>query len=473
MPESSPKAALTAAQARIWRTYRSTCTVVALVNGVYIAYAFIYLKHRLQSAGGASDNILDNLLFVIVASMFFEFFAEPITGDWADSYGRRRMVIASFVGVGASFVAYWSISAGAVSSLSPRAEVRTIVAISLAAEVLFAVASALFNGAMDAWFVDELGLEGGPQGAALLPYFAAQRRRAGLFMVGGGVLSLWLANVAFQGDPAAQAEPGLWSLPALPWVAATATTAAATVWLLVGMREHRKGVRGQEPSHLRIWLRLKRTLRARELRHALLISSLLYTCWVTFMFLLPVLLTERAIVGQAGVFASVLKNYYWYYLAMGSSRFLGPYLAGRLGSGTTPGQQFRWWGVVNCGGLSLAGVALLCRGHAGAAIDSLLVPLALALFWVTKVGEEAFKPVRSTYLNALVVDGADRAFVLSMATPFGAVIIVAGVALLAVTQHFVAAMNEISRSVPLLFAILGAFGLVVTVRLSRRAGAGA
>src|SRR5262249_23471424 len=148
---------------------------------------------------------------------------------------------------------------------------------------------------------------------------------------------------------------------ALPWLAATVTTAAAALWLGVSMAEHRVPVRGDGPPHRRIWLRLQRTLGVRELRNALVVSSVLYTCWICFMYLLPVLLTEKRIVTEAGVLQPVLKGYYWYSLAMGTSRFLGPYLSGRLWAGVGPMLKFRWWGVLNCGALAAAGVALLWR----------------------------------------------------------------------------------------------------------------
>lgn len=462
-------------QRRIWRTYRAANLVLAAVNGVYGAYAFLYLKRRMESAGGEGGSVLDNLLFVIIASMFFEFFAEPITGDWADAFGRRRMVVSTYFGVGLAFLAYWVISSDAVSDLDASTEVRVIVALSLAAEVFYAVASALFNGALDAWFVDELKLAKGPQGAALLPFFAAQRRISGVFMVGGGVLALWFADTTFHaGDAkhavAAVAAPindGLFSPAALPWLLTTAVVAAMAVWLGFSMQEHRVPERGTEPSHLRIWKRLRRTLRVRELRNALLVSSVLYTCWICFMFLLPVLLTEKSVASQAGPLQLVLKHYYWFYLAMGTTRFLGPYLSGRLWSASGPMEKFRAWGVINCGALALAGAVLLSRAWEPASVTAILVPVAVALFWVAKLGEEAFKPVRSTYLNCLVTDGSDRAFVLSMATPFGAVIIVVGVALLAGAQQLFHALDDVALSVPLLFAILGTLGVGMTIKLSR------
>lgn len=457
---------LTAAQLRIWRMYRLANVLIALVNGLYTAYAFLYLKHRLMSAGGSSEHVLDNLLVVIIASMIFEFFAEPVTGDWADTFGRRRMVASTFLGLSLAFLAYWMISSDAVRGMESAAEVRVIIAVSLVAEVFYAVASALFNGALDAWFVDELGLVQGPRGGALLPFFSRQRRLSGAFMVAGGALSLWIADFTFHGS-APTTEDGLWSVAALPWLVAVLLTAGAAVWLNFAMKEHRVPERSSEPSHRRIWLRLKRTLGIKELRIALLISSVLYTCWICFMFLLPVLLTEAPIVAEAGFLQAVLRDYYWYYLAMGTSRFLGPYLSERLWMGVSTGHQFRWWGVLNCGALALAGLALLLRGHLFAGVEAVLVPAALILFWVTKVAEEAFKPVRSTYLNYLVVDGTDRAFVLSMATPFGAVIILVGVVLLAAAQAVFSSMQQVSMSVPLLFSILGVLGVGVIVRLSR------
>jgi hypothetical protein len=463
---------LSAAQKRIWRMYRTAGIALAAVNGVYGAYAFIYLKRRLESAGGESGSVLDSLLFVIIGSMLIEFFAEPITGDWADSFGRRRMVILAYLGVSLAFVAYWLISIESVSSLGAEEQVRFIVAMALVAEVFFAVASALLNGALDAWFVDELRVAGGPQGADLLPLFSVQRRWCGLFMVGAGVVALWIADVTFRADAPATGAGGLMSVSALPWLAATVATAAAALWLSVAMDEHRVPVRGNEPSHLRIWLRLKRTLRVRALRNALIVSSVLYTCWICFMYMLPVLLTEQRVVAEAGVLQSVLKGYYWYYLAMGTSRFLGPYLAERLWAGAGPMLKFRRWGVLNCGALALAGSALIWRIWDGTDASSVLVPAALVLFWVAKLAEEAFKPVRSTYLNYLMADGTDRAFVLSMATPFGAFIIVIGVGMLAIAQRFSPALNEVAMSVPLLFAILGVLGAGLTIKLSRAARAG-
>jgi MFS family permease len=458
---------LSAAQQRIWRMYRAAGVILAGVNGVYGAYAFIYLKRRLESAGGESGSVLDNLLFVIIGSMLFEFIAEPITGDWADSFGRRRMVVFTYLGVCVAFLAYWLVSAEAVSGLDAGAQVRLIVALALIAEVFYAVASALFNGALDAWFVDELRIAEGPRGADLLPLFSIQRRWCGIFMVAAGVATLWIADVTFHGDRSTVAVDGLFAFGALPWLAAAVITAAAGLWLGLSMAEHRVPVRGSEPSHQRIWLRLKRTLRVRKLRNALVVSSMLYTCWICFMYRLPVLLTEKRIVAEAGVLQSVLRGYYWYYLAMGASRFLGPYLSGRLWVGMGTMTKFRWWGVVNCGALAGAGLALLWRSWDATDFNAVLVPAALVLFWVAKLAEEAFKPVRSTYLNYLMVDGTDRAFVLSMATPFGAIIIVIGVGVLVLAQQSFAALNEVSMSVPLLFAILGLLGIGLTVKLSR------
>jgi MFS family permease len=457
---------MSAAQRRIWHTYRAANIVLSVVNGIYGAYAFIYLKHRLQSAGGVSEGVLDNLLVVIVGSMFFEFFAEPITGDWADTFGRKRMVIGTYWGLCLAFLAYWMISSEVVSQLPAASEVRVIIALSLLAEVFYAVASALFNGALDAWFVDELRLVQGPQGAELLRFFTAQRRWSGIVMVSAGAASLWIASAAFDRPPGAATNDGLTSVAALPWLAAALITAGAALWALLRLTEHRVVTKTHEPSHRRILQRLKRTLAQRELRNALLVSSVLYTCWICFMYLLPVLLTEPGLVREAGFLQAILKNYYWYYLAMGTSRFLGPYLSGRLAAGVQPIVQFRWWGVLNCGALALAGAALLLRGGDGARLNVVLVPSALVLFWVSKVAEEAFKPVRSMYLNYLIKDGGDRAFVLSMATPFGAILILFGVGGLAVAQHFVSSLDEVAMSVPLLFGILGALGSVMAVKLS-------
>ena len=455
----SASSQLSAPQRRIWRTYLGITIVFGIVNGVYASYAFLYIKQRLERAGGVSGSILDDLLFIIVASMIFEFFAEPITGDWADTYGRRRVIVGAFIGLCLAFVAYWIISADAIAGLPQRTQLRAVVILALIAELCFATASALFNGALDAWFVDELRLAQGPGGGALLPFFSAQKRWFGVFMVAGGAASLWLARAVLHGG-APTGAGGLTSVAALPWLGAIALTAATALWVKLRLTEHRAPVHDHEPAYRRIRLRLKRTLASRDLRHALLISSVLYTCWICFMYLLPVLLTEPTLTSAAGPFEAVLTDYYWFYLAMGSSRFLGPYLSGRIRLGGDPIVRFRWWGVLNAGALALAGIALL--------LDTAAVPAALVLFWLAKVAEEAFKPVRSTYLNYLVVDGADRAFVLSMATPFGAVIILIGVGLLAIAQRFVRALDEVPLSVPLLFAILGAAGALCTVGLSRR-----
>jgi hypothetical protein len=463
----STAAGLSIAQRQIWRSYLIINTIFATVNGLYTAYAFLYLKYELERSGSGSASILDSLLFIIVGSMAFEFFAEPITGDWADTRGRRRVVSATFVGLSLAFLTYWLISAEAVGAFTePR---RIIITLSLIAELFFAVSSAMLNGALDAWFVDELRLARGPTGAALLPLFARQRRWSGAFMVAGGMLSLWMASAVFRDHGPSAGPGGLASITALPWLVAIGITLPTALWVKLRMVEHQVPAVSHEPAHWRIWLRLRRTLKQRELRNALLVSSVLYTCWICFAYLLPVLMTEPRIVAEAGVFRGVLKDYYWYYLAMGTSRFLGPFLSSAIRPNGSQILRFRWWGLLNCGALSVAGLAVLVRGlGAGDAAASALIPVALVLFWVAKVSEEAFKPVRATYLNHLVIDSGDRAFVLSLATPFGAVIILFGAGVLATAQHFLHFLSETRISVPLLFAILGTLGVVVTLQLSRR-----
>jgi MFS family permease len=467
--------ALTSPQRRIWRSYLLITAVFALVNGVFTAYAFLYIKYKLERAGGVSGSILDNLLFIIVASMIFEFFAEPITGDWADAYGRRRVIGGAFVGMCVAALVYWAISAEALAGLERPTELRIIVMLALAAELCFAIAAALFNGALDAWFVDELRIADGPAGAALLGLFSVQRRWFGVFMVLGGVASLWIARTVIEGGHAA-ARDGLGAITALPWIASAGISTLAALWVKLRLAEHRPPARGDEPAHRRIWLRLRRTLSRRELRNALFITSALYTCWICFAYLLPVLLTEPQVISEAGSLQVILKGYYWFYLAMGTSRFLGPYLSSRFRPGGDQISQFRWWGVLNCGALAVGGIAVLLRSQgadgSSGELNTILVPLALVVFWFAKIAEEAFKPVRTTYLNHLVVDGADRAFVLSMATPFGAVIVIAGIGALATAQHFLRFLDEVRFSVPLLFVILGALSVVLTVRLSRRAAPG-
>ena len=464
----SAAAGLSIEQRQIWRSYLIINAVFAAVNGLYTSYTFLYLKHEMEGSGGASATILDNLLFILVVSMALEFFAEPITGDWADAHGRPRAVAATFVGLSLAFLVYWLVSAREIAGFaSPQ---RIIVVLSLVAELFFAVSSALFNGALDAWFVDELRRANGPTGAALLPLFATQRRWAGGCLVAAGVLSLWIASAVFRDRAPSTGPSGLAAITALPWLVAAAVTLLTALWVKLRLVEHRTPAASHEPAHRRIWLRLRRTLAQRELRNALLVSSVIYTCWVCFMYLLPVLMTEPRIVADAGVFRAVLADYYWYYLAMGTSRFIGPYLASAIRPAAGQILRFRWWGVLNCGALCVAGIAVLVRGLGGAGetAASALVPVALVLFWVTNVAQEAFKPVRSTYLNLLVVDSSDRAFVLSMATPFGAVIIVLGAGALAVAQHVLPFLSEIWISVPLLFAILGTLGVAVTLQLSRR-----
>lgn len=469
----SISAQLSSVQKRIWRTYVIIGAIFAIVNGLYTSYAFLYLKYKLEHAGGISGSILDNLLFIIIGSMVFEFFAEPITGDWADTYGRRRVITGTFLGLSFAFLAYWSISAGAISDFDSAAQLRVIVLLSLVAEFFFAISSALFTGALDAWFVDELRIAKGPEGAALLPLFSVQRRWIGVSLVTGGGFSLWIARAVVDGHTPSGPTGGLTAITALPWLAAAGLTAATALGVKLLLVERRPTAHGDEPSYRRIWLRLRRTLSVRELRNALLISSVLYTCWICFMYLLPVLLTEEQITSEMGLLQTVVKDYYWFYLAMGTSRFLGPYLSNRFRLGNNQALQFRWWGVLNCGALAVAGLALLLRSHGSdgspGGINAILAPLALVLFWVAKLAEEAFKPVRSTYLNYLVADGSDRAFVLSMATPFGAAIILVGISLLAVSQHFLESLNEVRLSVPLLFFILGALGVLFTINLSSRA----
>jgi len=438
----------------------------AFLTGMYSSYTFLYLKYLLLSVGGIETTVLNDLLIILATSMLLEFIAEPITGDWADTYGRKRIIASAFLAQAVAFLVYWSLSIHNVLHVLTGSERRAIVALACGAEFAFAMSAALFNGALDAWFVDELLIVNGPKADALQPFFSIQRRWFGGFMLLGGTTSLLVAKVAFG-----HAVPE--HRRASPWLIATVLALLMGLYVASYLNEHRQKSDNSEPAARRIWSRFGRTMRVPNLRRSLLICSALYTCWICFLYLVPVLLSEEDIVRHAGPFRFIVVNYTCYYVIVGLGRFLGPYLSNRFRLGRDVATQFRNWGTLNCTILGVAGTLFYLNSpvcsFAPQSVREYLVPLALILLIATKVSEEAFKPVRATYLNSLIPDSTDRAFVLSMATPFGAIVVVLGIVVLTVSTRLFEASREALVSIPALFVFLGLIGISSIAWLSRPA----
>jgi MFS family permease len=456
----------TPAQRQIWRTYLALNVLFALANGMYASYAFLYLKRRLLAVGGIENSLLDSLLLVLVISMSFEFFLDPYAGDLADARGRRRIVILAFAGQALAFLAYWSASASPTHSFGPRAQSHLVTTLGIVGELAFAAAAALFNGSLDAWFVDELRLAGWPPGESLQPFFSTQRKYFGGSMLIGGMASLGLASSAsVSGD-----LDSMLSRTAAPWALAAAIAVIACILCRWRLAESFRPLQTATPTVQRLRGRLKRTIGSRSLRAALIASSVLYTGWICFLYLAPVLLTEPSLMTESGPFEQLLRNYYWFYLAVGACRLVGPAISNRFRLGGSAALQFRRWGLVNGSACALAGGLLLLRAPVfglPSTVRVVLVPVAIASFLIAKLAEEAFKPVRTTYLNDLLPDGEDRAFVLSMTTPLGALVILLGAAVLAASGHGWKTLQSISFALPVLFVFIGLLGMLSIMLLLR------
>jgi MFS family permease len=168
------RARIVSSAPRIARQFYLVTFGLAFVAGCYAAYFTLFLEsvfHR-----GA-------LIFLVIAlNSAFEMVFEPVTGNYADAFGRRRAICRTFE---CNFVALCAL---AVTCIFPWHTTTRLVLI-IAGELAFALAAAFQSGAHEAWFFDEFRIVGG-QERAIPRIFAVREIYRGAGMTVGGAIAL-------------------------------------------------------------------------------------------------------------------------------------------------------------------------------------------------------------------------------------------------------------------------------------------
>jgi DHA3 family tetracycline resistance protein-like MFS transporter len=296
--------------------------------------------------------------------------AQLPTGLLADSYSRKRAVVAGTFLVGAGFLLeglvpnFWSI---------------------LLAQVIWGAGASLADGADDAWLTEEIGV--GPASRLFLrtPLFAAP---AGLVGILAGV---GLAGVRLS----------------LPIVAGGLLTALLAVGLGFAMVE--RNFVPVQPEHGRPAAMARRAreavalLRASPLLLSILAVTMAAAAWSEgFDRLWQVHLLEDVGLPHLPGFSPLL----WYGVAMAGSVSIGILVTQVAGRRIDLGDR----------SLVLRALLLSTTAIAGATVVFALapgLPLAIAAYWVVRNGERVAGPVRRAWLNANL-ESATRATLFSI-----------------------------------------------------------
>ncbi|MFO0932460.1 MAG: hypothetical protein U1E39_07090 [Planctomycetota bacterium] len=372
--------------------------VFGLSYGCYMYYAFIYLN-RVCGLVKASNPTSD-LLIVLLATMLFEAFAEPTTGDYADLRGRRRAQILAFSLLALGFVIYATLAPVAVLIGTPI----TVVAGAIVAEFVIALALAFQSGALEAWISDAIG--------ALDP---AHRTPAALTALYGRGSQVFSIGTVLGGSTAIAIGNAAPELSYLPWAIAAALSLFTMLLCAASMNEDdRPGTTASEEP-IRAFSTAQRVmdvLQGPETRFALLVSSIAYCAAIVYAFFGPVLLS--AIVADRWMWA-----YPWLMLI---ARIVGPELSR---------SATRRWSTRRVGFVAAAVVAASCvvLGLGGTVAPGCWL---VAAGFVLTTANSAGRPAQLASIDASVPSTSKRALLLSLSTPLGSLLagtVAGGVAL--------------------------------------------
>jgi MFS family permease len=388
--------AMSAGRVRRFRTtFHTISFIFGLAYGTYPIYLFIYLNRELNRAN--SQNPLDSLLTVLAFTMLFEFVAEPVTGRFADLYGRRTAVVVAFLFVSVGFVIYACVSLVSSALL--------IVLLAIMAELVIAVGLAFHSGSLEAWFVDSVRGVWGWESASLENDLGWNIQAFTVGSVVGGVLGLFLATEWREAVGVAG-----------PWVFASSLGMALAIYALVNMSEARRrvaladreeGVKTILANLVNLWL-------DRPVRWLIFVMSATYVSQIAFMYFVPLYVQSLFVVNRdAHDFTKYLP---FLPAALFVPRFLGPLASNVLSRGLmrTPRVKVAWFGMGNALFLAAAGVVYFLPVGPGGLYVSFVCLMAAWFCWF------ASRPVQVAFLNDLVRDADNRAFANSMTIPLGA-----------------------------------------------------
>jgi len=440
-------------QARIAaKTYWLITGLFGAFYGLYGYYAFAYL----DLLSPESSRIFDALLFVLAATMLFELIAEPITGHYADAFGRRQAVVIAFAFCTIAFVLYAAISINVV-----KAHLWSVVLVAIVAELVIAVGLAFHSGSLDSWVVEQIYQAESTRDVETEPVFAIANI---VFAVG---LTLGGMTGAFA-LPKSGVPPALW-----PWFLSAFLSILTILVAAVIMHDPRPGGKRSASRALSLTQVVFESFRkVMLLRHAsrqiwtgILITSTNYVIGIVFIYF--AFLTAKNLLPKNIDLAWLSLAPFFLLLP----RLLGPWLSMKVTAGATPHEEARYRALMTRGCFAL-GVSCLALGASVWAIGSpegervpettigLYVIAGVSAF-LTSMLLQMIKPIATSYLNHYIVDNSDRAFLNSMATPFGGAVVALLSVLLLIWNHG----NPIPKGqdLALIFVVPGAFVVTASI----------
>ena len=414
--------------------YWALTLLFGLFYGLYGYYSFWFLDRVCAAVGIA--NPLSYLLVVLAASMLFESVAEPLTGRFADLWGRRRAVVLAFALMTAAFMVY-SLCAGVPSlqgSMSASTVANVVTGIAIAAEFCLAIGLSFQSGAMDAWLVDQLSTTDGEGSPKLEQVFARSNQVFTIGLTVGSTAALTAVSVLPKTGDWTTATPIF--LVSLPWFAMVVLALFTSVVAQLYMTEDlaaflksaaREAATAEEGYLMSVITRAKLVFQRRETRAMLTITAGRYLMAMLFLYFAPLLLSRMFTAPGAAEFKYLLP---YMPLLLFLARFGGPELALRLVRPRNGGLQtvsdlvaFRFCGVA--AGLSLLAIGALGLRTSNASSTGISAQLTIfvVLVFLANLFLQACRSVQPAYVNRVVLDPSDRAFTNSMAIPVGALLV--------------------------------------------------
>jgi len=396
------------------KTYWLLTALFGCFYGLYGYYAFVYL----DAVRPGSPQIFEGLLFVLAATMIFEVFAEPVTGRYADAFGRRQAVAVAFVLCTIAFLFYAAISLSFVNS-----SFWTVIAIAVLAELIIAFGLAFHSGSLDSWVVEQI-------------YHAEQTRNVGTEPVFAMASIAFAVGLTLGGMTGAFAVPRSGEGAALwPWFLSAFLSILTILVAAVTLHDHRpveQRVATRPPNVFTVIggsfsrvLQLKHA--SREIWTGIFVTSINYIIGIIFIYF-SLLVAKHLLSSRADpAWLSTAP------LLLLVPRLIGPWLCMWITSDASPNQDARYRKLMTTTCLAL-GVCSLVLGasvwelaSAGRTIEpvtsTVLLSMAIGAAFLTSMFHHMLKPIASSYLNHQIEDDSERAFTNSMATPLGAMVV--------------------------------------------------
>jgi MFS family permease len=387
-----------------------------LAYGIYGYYVFVYLSRLHPDAA----SIIQPLLPVLAATMMFEFIAEPITGRFADIYGRRLAVIMAFILISDEFIAYSLAAIPAVAASQWRVQITAI-----GAELVLAIGLALHSGSFDAWVIERIH---DSEGSRDIPTESIFARAAQIFTVGltlGGFIGSFAVS---QTNSERDLFANIW-----PWIL-SAFLALLAVLVGAAAMFDRPNVRAPnwtEGTTLSAFLKdavyrvTQLRFQSAAVRQTIYVNSAMYSIGIVYIYF-STLIAERALRNFGLIHILYLVPFL--YLV---PRLLGPQLAILFSKGRRHTDSNAYRLMFRAAGLG-CGVSAAALAFSASKLASpqplpdnakLIFLFGCIAFFGTSLFVHMLKPIATAYLNFHIADDNERAFINSMSTPAGGFVV--------------------------------------------------